>query len=391
MKRKAIGWLFCAAALMMLAGCGKDAAETSGDGVENAGEQTGEEENINRKKVAVFLDGTQEDAFTEQELFVSGLDELEYEVDVILSDSAEKQIEQMEKKLEESMNAWIIEAVDAYGLNDILKKAEELEIPVIAYEELIMDTAVVSYYATYSYREMGQMVGEAIKKEKNLEDAVQNQLTYNMEFLMGSQDSIEALFFYNGVMEILQEYFDAGVLICPSGKNSFDANGILRWDEEQAGIRLQEILESSYQEGATIDIICTGFDAAALRAIGVLEEAGYDSEGENWPLITGIGCVEDATKAMEQGKLYCSVYMDKKDLVDNCIKMADACVKGEEVEINDSVQYDNGVKIIEAHVCEAKLYTSENINKLEDTETSEKAALEETINEELDAMSVEDF
>ena len=91
MKRKAMGWLFCVAAVMTLAGCGKDAAETSGDGVENAGEQTGEEENINRKKVAVFLDGTQEDAFTEQELFVSGLDELEYDVDVILSDNAEKQ------------------------------------------------------------------------------------------------------------------------------------------------------------------------------------------------------------------------------------------------------------------------------------------------------------
>ena len=236
MKRKTIGWMLCVFAMFIFAGCGKDAAETAGEGVESTGELVDEEENIERKKVSVFLDGTEEDAFSEQELFSSALSELGYEADVILSDDAGKQKEQMESSLEDDSDVWVIEALDVYGLNEILESAEGFGIPVIAYEELIMDTEFVSYYTTYSYRAMGQMVGEAIKKEKKLEEAAQNQISYNMEFLMGSQDDIDALFFYNGVMEILQEYFDAGVLVCPSGKNTFDANGILRWDEKQESV-----------------------------------------------------------------------------------------------------------------------------------------------------------
>ena len=156
---------------------------------------------------------------------------------------------------------------------------------------------------------------------------------------------------------------------------------------------MQEILKSSYQDGGMIDIVCTGFDKAAVEAAAVLEGAGYVPGSENWPLITGLGCGEEAVEAMNQGRLYCSVYMDEKKLVDSCVKMAEACVKGEEVEINDKVQYDNGVKIVEANVCEAKLYTAENLDKLngmeEEISVEEKEVKEE--DEALDSMSVEDF
>ena len=37
---------------------------------------------------------------------------------------------------------------------------------------------------------------------------------------MGSPDDRDALFFYNGVMEKLQEYFDDGTLVCTSGKQT---------------------------------------------------------------------------------------------------------------------------------------------------------------------------
>lgn len=40
-----------------------------------------------------------------------------------------------------------------------------------------------------------------------------------IEFFMGSLDDTQALFLYNGLMEVLQEYLDDGTLVCRSGKD----------------------------------------------------------------------------------------------------------------------------------------------------------------------------
>ena len=52
--------------------------------------------------------------------------------------------------------------------------------------------------------------------------------------------------------------------MCTSGKISFDDTGIIRWSRELAGTRMSQLLEDSYEDGAVPDIICTGFDDAAL-------------------------------------------------------------------------------------------------------------------------------
>ena len=102
--------------------------------------------------------------------------------------------------------------------------------------------------------------------------------TRTIEFLMGSPDDTEALFLYNGVMEGLQPYLDDGTLVCTSGKISFDDTGIIRWSRELAGTRMSQLLEDSYEDGAVPDIICTGFDDAALGAEETLETAGMFPE-----------------------------------------------------------------------------------------------------------------
>ena len=48
------------------------------------------------------------------------------------------------------------------------------------------------------------------KKNGSGESQRRKKRTLTIEFLMGSPDDRDALFFYNGVMEKLQEYFDDG-------------------------------------------------------------------------------------------------------------------------------------------------------------------------------------
>ena len=42
--------------------------------------------------------------------------------------------------------------------------------------------------------------------------------SFTIEFFMGSPDDNDAVMLYNGVMEVLQPYLDAGTLVCKSGR-----------------------------------------------------------------------------------------------------------------------------------------------------------------------------
>ncbi len=53
-------------------------------------------------------------------------------------DDADEQASQVSDMTEEGISAMVIAPVDPYGLSEELKAAKEAEIPVIAYDDLIM-------------------------------------------------------------------------------------------------------------------------------------------------------------------------------------------------------------------------------------------------------------
>ncbi|EJW91745.1 ABC superfamily ATP binding cassette transporter, binding protein, partial [gut metagenome] len=114
----------------------------------------------------------------------------------------------MQQLVEDQVKALIVLPADPYGLTEALAKAKEAGIPVFSYDELIMDSDAVKYYTTFDTREIGQMLGKAIVKEKNLEKAKEESQTYTIEFLMGSPDDTPSLFLYNGLMEVLSPYLE---------------------------------------------------------------------------------------------------------------------------------------------------------------------------------------
>ena len=185
---------------------------------------------------------------------------------------------------------------------------------------------------------------------------------------MGSQDNVQALFLYNGVMETLQPYLDDGTLVCKSGRISFDDTGILRWSTEQAKARAEELLTEVYPEGETPDIICTGFDNAAVAVTEALEENGIATGTESWPLISGYGCKAEAVKKIAEGRISFSIFADRKELADQCEEMVNVYLHGEDdPEVNDYEQYDNGTKIIGSYLCEPQMIDNDNYEILIDS------------------------
>ena len=209
-------------------------------------EEESEEEDSNQVAV-LFPDENNwaDDAYElEQNLVEDG-----YEPLVFYAEGDEsRQVSQIQEMLAAEVKAFIIAPVDPYGLTDVLASVKEAKIPVFSYDQLIMDTNAVKYYTTFGGRQAGNMIAEEIVEKEELEKIREEKGTKTIEFLMGSLDNTQALFLYNGVMEILQPYLDDGTLVCTSGKVSFDDTGILRWSRESAETRFREILDNSYEK-----------------------------------------------------------------------------------------------------------------------------------------------
>ena len=339
-----------------------DKKAEKGTDAEETGEDASETEE-NREKIAVLLPDEQNWTRDAKELEVQ-FEEDGYDPILLYADNdSSKQVSQIQQMAAEEVSAMVIAPVDPYGLADVLAdvKDAEIEIPVISYDDLIMNTDGIKYYVTFGGRQVGQMIAKQIIDSEELDKVQEAKESKTIEFFMGSLDDTQALFLYNGVMETLQPYIDDGTLICKSGKTSFDDTGILRWSSEIAKTRMTDILTEYYPDGAVPDIICTGFDDAAMGTEEALEEAGFVPGTENWPLISGAGCNEEGVRRIAEGKQTFSIFMDRRELADQCEEMVNIYLHGEDdPEVNDYEQYDNGIKIIASYLCEPQLIDGEN-------------------------------
>lgn len=149
------------------------------------------------------------------------LEEKGYKVELqYAEDDTAMQVSQLENYVGKGVDCLVIAAIDSGVLVNAEAQAKEAGIPIIAYDRLLMDTDAVSYYATFDNKGVGTVIGNYIKENKDLDAAREAGESYTIEFFMGSPDDNNALFLYNGIMEVLQEYLDDGTLVCKSGRTS---------------------------------------------------------------------------------------------------------------------------------------------------------------------------
>jgi len=278
------------------------------------------------------------------------LESLGYEVDLqYAEDDVQMQVSQIENMIASGVNCLVIASIDSAALVNVEEQAKNAGIPIIAYDRLLMDTDAVSYYATFDNKGIGTAIGEYIKETKKLEEAKASGESYTIEFFMGSPDDNNALFLYNGLMEVLQPYLDDGTLVCKSGRTSFEDTCILRWSQETAQQNCENYLTGFYAD-EKLDIAATAFDGFAYGCKAALEGAGY-KVGEDWPLVTGQDAELMATKNIISGYQTMSIYKDTRLLASKCVTMVQAVMEGAEPEINDTEQYNNGKIVVPSYLC----------------------------------------
>lgn len=292
------------------------------------------------------------------------LEALGYEVDLqYAEDDVQMQVSQIENMIASGVNCLVIAAIDSGALVNVEEQAKGAGIPIIAYDRLLMDTDAVSYYATFDNKGVGTAIGEYIKEKKGLDAAQAAGESYTIEFFMGSPDDNNALFLYNGLMEVLQPYLDDGTLVCKSGRTSFEDTCILRWSQETAQQNCENYLTGFYADDK-LDICASAFDGFAYGCKAALEGAGYVVGTEDWPMITGQDAELMATKNIISGAQTMSIYKDTRLLAEKCVKMVQAVLEGAEPEINDTTQYNNGKIVVPSYLCTPVAVDAENYKEI---------------------------
>ncbi|MVB12572.1 Multiple sugar-binding periplasmic receptor ChvE [Caprobacter fermentans] len=288
------------------------------------------------------------------------LEKLGYAVDLqYAEDDVQAQVSQIENMITSGANCLVVASIDSSALVNVLEEAKKNSIPVIAYDRLLMDTDAVSYYATFDNKGVGTLIGKYIEEKAGLKDG---KGPYNIELFAGSPDDNNAHFLNTGAMEVLQPYIDDGKLKVVSGQTDFDKICILRWSQETAQKRMEDLLSGYYSTGKDVDIVLSPFDGISYGIAAALEGAGY-KVGEKWPMITGQDAETMAVKNIQSGKQSMTVFKDTRVLAAKCVTMVQAVLEGKEPEINDKTSYNNGKLVVPSYLCNPVAIDKDNIQK----------------------------
>ena len=279
------------------------------------------------------------------DLIKTKLEAAGYEVDLqYAGNKVETQISQIEDMINSGCDVLVIAAIERESLGTVLDEAKENNIPVIAYDRLIMNTDAVTYYVSFDNYMAGVMQGEYIRDALNLDYA---EGPFNIEITTGDPGDNNALFYYTGAMDVLNPYIESGKLVVVSGQTDFEYVATAEWSTATAQSRAENIIASYYMDGTQIDAWLCSNDSTALGVENALD-AYYAGA---WPIITGMDCDIVCVKNMLAGKQAMSVFKDTRTLADRTVTMVCQILNGEDVEINDRETYDNNCKKIPAYLC----------------------------------------
>ncbi|MEV6104513.1 multiple monosaccharide ABC transporter substrate-binding protein [Streptomyces sp. NPDC051940] len=278
-------------------------------------------------------------------------------------DKVENQVAQIENMISKGHKALVIAAIDGSSLTDVLAKAKEAGVAVIAYDRLIRGTENVDYYATFDNHKVGELQAQYIVDSLKLDEKTGEK--FNVELFAGSPDDNNTHFFFEGAMETLKPYLDKGQLTVKSGQTELNQVSTLRWDGGTAQKRMDDLLSKNYTSD-DVDAVLSPYDGISIGILSALKSAGYGSGGKALPVVTGQDAELASVKSIIAGEQTQTVYKDTRKLAKQAAQMTDAVLTGGKPEVNDTESYENGVKTVPAYLLDPVSIDKTNYQTLVD-------------------------
>jgi len=298
------------------------------------------------------------------------LEDKGYKVDLqYAGDDIPTQTQQIDQMITGGADVLIVAAIDGTALTSQLEAAAAANIPVISYDRLIRDSENVDFYVTFDNEAVGVAQATALLTGLGLTDAdgkpTGEKGPFNIELFAGSLDDNNAHFFWKGAMDTLQPFIDDGSLVVPSGQTDIEQAATLRWSQETAQKRMEDLLSQNYSDGTELHGVLSPYDGISRGIITALQGVGMGpSIADGLPVVTGQDAEIASVKLIQDGVQQSTIFKDTRKLADQAVVAAEAYIDGEEPEANDTETYDNGVKVVPSYLLEVDTVYSDNIKPL---------------------------
>lgn len=218
----------------------------------------------------------------DRDIFVTTAKELGAEVNVQNANGdVNQQIAQIEYLIDKKMDAILIVGVASDGLSEVVKKAKDAGIVVIAYDRMIYN-ADVDLYISFDNEAVGELMGEAL---------VQNGITNGKVLVLSGPMTDNNVSMVNeGFTKKMRE----------NGNEIVDTMYVDNWRPEYAS----EYIYSHPEVLDEIDAIMCGNDSIATQVIRVLAEKRKAGE----ILVTGQDADLEACQRIVEGTQLMTVY-----------------------------------------------------------------------------------
>lgn len=371
-RRKFIGFAAVAATTAALAACGGSGAGGGADTAKpvdtasSGGTDTAGGGNTGGKVGVSMPTQTSERWIADGKAVEEQLKAAGFDVDLqFANDDIPTQSQQIDQMILQGVKVLIIASIDGTALAPQLEAAAAAGIKVIAYDRLIRDSKNVDFYVSFDNFKVGVAQGNSLLNGLGILDKDGKETgvagPFNVELFAGSLDDNNAHFFFNGAMSVLQPHIDKGTLVVPSGQVKIEQCAILRWQQETAQKRMEDLLTASYGGGKKIDGVLSAYDGLSRGIITALQNAGYAPP--KMPIVTGQDAEIASVKLIMDGIQFSTIFKDTRLLAERAVKSAISLLGGQEPEANDTKTYDNGVKVVPSYLLDVVTVTKDNVKE----------------------------
>jgi len=300
------------------------------------------------------------------------LEDKGYKVDLqYANNDIPTQQQQLDQMITKGDKLLVIASIDGTALSSQLQSAADAGTKVIAYDRLIRDSKNVDFYVSFDNYKVGVAQANALltglgilKADGSKGDA---KGPFNIELFAGSLDDNNAHFFFSGAMDTLKKYIDDGTLVVKSGQTKIEQDAILRWDQETAQKRMEDLLTSTYNSGAVVNGVLSPYDGLSRGIITALQNAGYGptttSQPKPMPIITGQDAEIASVKFIADGVQSSTIFKDTRLLAKQAVVASVAFLEGKTPKANDTKTYDNGQKVVPSYLLPVVTVYKDDIQK----------------------------
>ncbi len=267
-------------------------------------------------KIGLLLETLKEERWLrDRDLFVKKAKELGADVEIQVAEGNDVvQLQQAENLLTKGVDVLVVVPHNGVAAASIVDAAKRQNVPVIAYDRLIMNSDVDLYVSFDNVR-----VGEMQAKY-----ALERAPKGNYVLIMGSPTDNNAKLFYEGQMKILKPAVDRGdiKIVMEQWANNW-----------QASEALKHVENALTQYNNDIVAVVASADSVSRGAVQALDARGLSGK----VIVTGQDCDLVACQNMVAGKQTMSIYKPIQPLAFAAAEAAIKLARKEKVETSEKV------------------------------------------------------